>query len=166
MILGLIGLFGLNDYYNIVVSESENDLYKESAIEFIRNQEEILSQLKGSIPITPFIYKDKYGNNRTIIFGVEKESKIVGRILINYDKNNPIFLEFAETPPPHLIDVEKEVILKISLKEKQYLKNEEFIYIFPLLFFIHFDVMEENKRVDDLYFFWNERMILGTGLGI
>lgn len=160
MILGLIGVFGLKGYNNIVVSENENELYKKNAIEFIKNQEEILSQLKGSIPTSPIVYKDKYGNNRTIIFGVEKESKIIGRIVINYDKNNPIFLEFAETPLPHLIDVEKEAASKISLKENQYLKNEEFIYVFPLLFFIHFDVIEEDKKVDDLYFFLNERKIV------
>jgi len=160
LILGLIGVFGLKGYNNIVVSENENELYKKIAIEFIKNQEEIIFQLKGSIPTSPIVYKDKYGNDRTIVFGVEKESKIIGRIVINYDKNNPIFLEFAETPPPHLIDVEKEVASKISLKENQYLKNEEFIYIFPLLFFIHFDVIEEDKKVDDLYFFWNEKKIV------
>jgi len=163
LILGLIGVFGLKGYNNIVVSENENELYKKNAIEFIKNQEEIIFQLKGSIPTSPFVYKDKYGNDRTIVFGVEKESKIIGRIVINYDKNNPIFLEFAETPPPHLIDVEKEVASKISLKENQYLKNEEFIYIFPLLFFIHFDVIEEDKKVDDLYFFWNEKKIIKKG---
>ncbi|NLI56857.1 hypothetical protein GX420_07750 [bacterium] len=160
MILGLIGVFGLKGYNNIVVSENENELYKKNAIEFIKNQEEIIFQLKGSIPTSPFVYKDKYGNDRTIVFGVEKESKIIGRIVINYDKNNPIFLEFAENPPHHLIDVEKEAASKISLKENQYLKNEEFIYIFPLLFFIHFDVIEEDKKVDDLYFFWNEKKIV------
>ncbi|MBC7195369.1 MAG: hypothetical protein H5U37_06915, partial [Caldisericia bacterium] len=135
-------------------------LFKESAIKFIKSQEEILPQLKDSKIVSPFIYKDKYGNDRTIVFGVEKENKIIGRVVINYDRDNPIFLEFAETPPSHLIDVKEIIMNKISLKENQYLKEDEYIYIFPLLYYIHFDVMVDNKKVDDLYFFLNEKKIV------
>ncbi|MBC7194297.1 MAG: hypothetical protein H5U37_01370 [Caldisericia bacterium] len=159
LILGLIGIIGLNGV-KFVKSEVNLDLFKESAIKFIKSQEEILPQLKDSKIISPFIYKDKYGNDRTIVFGVEKECKIIGRVVINYDRDNPIFLEFAETPPPHLIDVKEVVMNKISLKENQCLKEDEYIYIFPLLFYIYFDVMEDNKKVDDLYFFLNEKKIV------
>ncbi|MBC7194945.1 MAG: hypothetical protein H5U37_04745 [Caldisericia bacterium] len=159
LILGLIGIIGLNGV-KFVKSEDNLDLIKESAIKFIKSQEEILPQLKDSKIVSPFIYKDKYGNYRTIVFGVEKENKIIGRVVINYDKYNPIFLEFAETPPPHLIDIKEVIMNKISLKENQYLGEEEYIYIFPLLFYIHFDVIEKDKKIDDLYFFFNEKRVV------
>ena len=157
VVLGLIWISGVTGVNGV---KGEEYLYRRSALSFIKSQEYVIPQLKGVDVISPLVYKDKHGIERVIVYGVEKENRIIGRIVINYDKNNPVFLEFAETPPPHLINVKDEVVTKISLKGNQTLENEDFIYIFPLLFFIHFDIMEDNKKVDDLYFFFNEKRVV------
>jgi hypothetical protein len=163
IILGLIGIIGLNRVNKkVIYSESEDNLYlfEISAIKFIKSQEDILPQFKNSKPLYPLIYKDKYGNERVIVFGVVKEEEIIGRIVINYDKDNPIFLEFAETPPPHLLDIKTTIISKISINENQNIDKFEYIYIFPLLFFIKFSIIEKGNEIKSLYFFWNEKRVV------
>ena len=157
VVLGLIWISGVMGVNGV---KGEEYLYRRSALSFIKSQEYVIPQLKGVDVISPLVYKDKHGIERVIVYGVEKENRIIGRIVINYDKDNPVFLEFAETPPPHLVNVKDEVIRKISLKGNQTLENEDFSYVFPLLFFIHFDIMEDNKKVDDLYFFFNEKRVV------
>ena len=141
-------------------SEDHNNPFYRVASDFLNSQGTVLPQLQNSHPVSPLVYNDKDGEDRVLVYGVEKEGKIIGRIAVNFDLDNPCFLEFAEVAPPHLSEVKKEATERISLKEGEVLGEMEFIYVFPLLYYIHFPVWKGGTKSSDLYLFWNEKRIV------
>jgi len=139
----------------------EQDIrYLQVALDFLNSQERLLPQLKNVSLVSPLMYHDIHSKEKFVIYGVKKEGRIIGLIVVNRDPNNLIFLEFTEEKPPHLLDVTAEVLEKISLKAEEKLGKPDFIYVFPLLYYIRFDVLRNGQKVYDLYFFWNERRIV------
>ncbi|MCR4434127.1 MAG: hypothetical protein NUV70_08785 [Caldiserica bacterium] len=141
-------------------SEDHNNPFYRVASDFLNSQGSVLPQLQNSHPVSPRVYNDKDGEDRVLVYGVEKAGKIIGRIVVNFDLNNPCFLEFAEVAPPHLSEVKKEATERISLKEGEVLGEMEFIYVFPLLYYIHFPVWKGEAKSSDIYLFWNEKRIV------
>jgi len=140
--------------------KSVTNPFSECAELFIKSHQEAITSLRGAELASPMVYKDKDGKDRVIVYGVKKGEEIIGRIVVNYDRENPIVLEFAEAVPPHLLDVQEEIFNKTSLEKNMAFGNPEFIYVFPLLYYVHFKVYDKNQAVEDVYFFWNEKRIV------
>jgi len=154
LVLALVGI-------SIISSvKSVTNPFLEQAELFVKSQQEVITSLVGVELASPIVYKDKDGKDRVIVYGVKKGEEIIGRIVVNYDRENPIVLEFAESAPPHLLDVKEEIFNKISLEKNTTLGKPEFIYVFPLLYYVHFNVYDKNQAVKDIYFFWNEKRIV------
>lgn len=145
---------------NISSVKSVANPFLESAELFIKSKQEAIPSLIGAKLVSPMLYKDKYGKSRVMIYGVKKNDKIIGRIVVNYDRKNPVVLEFAESAPPHLLNVKEEILNKTSLEKNMTLGKPEFIYVFPLLYYVRFNVHNKNQTVKNVYFFWNEKRIV------
>ncbi len=157
IILVLVLLVGISVRSSV---KSAATPFSESAEKFLELHQEAITSLRGAELASPAVYKDKDGKDRVIVYGVKRGEKIVGRIVVNYDIKNPIVLEFAESAPPHLSDVKEEILNKTSLGKDTVFGKPEFIYIFPLLYYVHFNVYDKNGEVKDVYFFWNEKKIV------
>jgi len=142
------------------VKGNENGIFLKVANEYIKTHENFMRKLMGVTPVSPMVYNDKNGYGKTIVFGLSKNNEVTGRLVINYDVNNPIVLEYAQVAPPHLLDVKKIVQSKISLTADAVLGTPEFIYIFPLLYFVKFDIIKNGVKIDGLYFYWNEKKLV------
>ena len=137
-----------------------NETFLKVANEYIKTHENLMQELIGATPVSPIVYNDKNGYGKTIVFGLSKNNEIAGRLVINYDINKPIVLEYAQAAPPHLLDVKKIAQSKVSLTADTVLGTPEFIYIFPLLYFVKFDIIKNGLKIDDLYFYWNEKKLV------
>jgi hypothetical protein len=143
-------------------SEDHNSPFYRVASDFLNSQGTVLPQLQNSHPVSPLVYNDKDGEDRVLVYGVEKEGKIIGRIVVNFDLDNPCFLEFAEVAPPHLLNVKQEVLSKALLEEGKILGEPKFVYDFPLLYYIHFDILRNGQKVSELWYFYNEGRIVSS----
>jgi len=154
------GILPMSLLSNISSVKGVANPFSESAELFIKSEQEAITSLRGAELASPMVYKDKYGKSRVIIYGVKKDKKIIGRIVVNYDRKNPVVLEFAESAPPHLLNVKEEILNKTSLEKNMTLGKPKFIYVFPLLYYVHFNVYNKNQAVKDVYFFWNEKRMI------
>ena len=138
---------------------SSTSAFLASAQKFIESHSKVIPQLKGAELVYPLVYKDKLGKNRVIVYGVKRDKTIIGRIVVNYNVKNPVVLEFSETPPPHLLNIRKELYKKFPIMDGATIRNTDFIYVFPLLYYVHYKVYKNNTG-KDLYFFLNEKKLV------
>ncbi|MGC9073996.1 MAG: hypothetical protein ACP5H0_07580 [Caldisericum sp.] len=154
LVLALVGV-------SIIGSvKSATNPFSESAELFLKSHQEAITSLRGAELISPMVYKDKDGKDRVIVYGVKRGEEIVGRIVVNNNVKNPTVLEFAESVPPHLSDIKEEILNKTSLEKNIVFGKPEFIYVFPLLYYVHLNVYDKSRTAKEIYFFWNERKII------
>ena len=154
LVLAFVGISGISSVKSVTTP------FSDSAEKFLELHQEAITSLRGAELASPMVYKSKDGKDRVIVYGVKKNEEIIGRIVVNYDVKSPIVLEFAESAPPHLLDIKEEVLNRTSLEKNMAFGNPEFIYVFPLLYFVHLNVYNKNQAVEDIYFFWNEKRIV------
>lgn len=131
---------------------------EEVALAFLKEESMINPKLINATIDFPCLYTDKSLHERFLVYAIKKDASVIGRIVLLKTKNNYIVLEMAETPPPH-INYITEISKHISLNEGESVGQPNFIYVFPLLYYIHFNTVKEGKQVRDVYFFWNEKRV-------
>ncbi len=131
---------------------------EEVALAFLKEESMLDPKLINATVDFPCSYTDKSLHERFLVYAIKKDASVIGRIVLLKTKNNYTVLEMAETPPPH-INYITEISKHISLNEEETVGQPNFIYVFPLLYYIHFNIIKEGKQVRDVYFFWNEKRV-------
>lgn len=132
---------------------------RKAALEFLKEQSIVNPKLSNATVDFPCVYTDKSLHEHFIVYAIKKYESIIGRIVLLKTKDKYIVLEMGETPPPH-IDYSKKIPEHIFLKEGETIGQAKFIYVFPLLYFVHFNILKDGKLSRDVYFYWNEKRIV------
>lgn len=134
---------------------------EEVALQFLRKESKVNPKLIGAIIDSPCLYADKLLHEHFIVYAIRKGTSIIGRIVLLKAKNSYIVLEMAETPPPHTNYI-TEITKYISFGVGESIGQLNFIYVFPLMYYIHLNTIKEGKKVRDVYFFFNERRVVSV----
>ncbi len=129
---------------------------QEVALEFLKEQSIINPKLSNATVDFPCVYTDKSLHKHFIVYAIKKYESIIGRIVLLKTKDKYVVLEMGETPPPN-IAINYEIPKYIPLKEGEIIGQAKFIYVFPLLYFVHFNILKDGKLSRDIYFYWNEK---------